>query len=79
MNAASSPVARAPVSVLSPNLQRYLDGEFAARSPPPPPPWVTVCHGTSTRDEVQQVDVAINTVCNSADVAVQAVVETIDR
>ena len=72
----SSPVARAPVSVLSPNFQRYLDGEFAARSPPPPR--VTVCHGTSTRDEVQQVDVAINTVCNSADVAVQAVVETSD-
>ena len=76
VNATSSPVARAPVSVLSPNFQRYLDGEFAARSPPPPR--VTVCHGTSTRDEVQQVDVAINTVCISADVAVQAVVETSD-
>ena len=76
VNATSSPVARAPVSVLSPNFQRYLDGEFVARSPPPPR--VTVCHGTSTRDEVQQVDVAINTVCNSADVAVQAVVETSD-
>ena len=72
----------APVSVLSPNFQRYLESGLTARSPPPPPPppppRVTVCHGTSTRDEVQHVDVAINAVCDSADVAVQAVVETSD-
>ena len=66
----------APVSVLSPNFQRYLESGLTARSPPPPR--VTVCHGTSTRDEVQHVDVAINAVCDSADVAVQAVVETSD-
>ena len=66
----------APVSVLSPNFQRYLESGLTARSPPPPR--VTVCHSTSTRDEVQHVDVAINAVCDSADVAVQAVVETSD-
>ena len=67
----------APVSVLSPNFQRYLDSGLTARSPPPSPR-VTLCHGTSTRDEVQYVDVAINAVRDSADVAVQAVVETSD-
>ena len=68
-----------PVSVLSPNFQRYLDIGLTARSPPPPPPpRVNVCHGTSTRDEVQYVDVAIIAVRDSADVAVQAVVETSD-
>ena len=66
----------APVSVLSPNFQRYLESGFTAKSPPPPR--VTMCHGTSTRDEVQHVDVAINAVRDSADVAVRAVVETSD-
>ena len=77
LNATSSPVSMAPVSVLSTNFQRYLDSGLTARSPPPSPR-VTVCHGTSTRDEVQYVDVAINAVHDSADVAVQAVVETSD-
>ena len=76
LNATSSPVTRAPVSVRSPNFQRYLENELTSRSPPPTR--VTVCRGTSTRDEVQHVDVAINAVRDSADVAVQAVVETSD-
>ena len=64
--------------MLSPNFQRYLENGFAARSPPPPPR-VSVSQGTSTRDEVQYVDVAVNAVCDSADVSVDACVSSVDK
>ena len=76
-NTIISPVTRAPVSVLSPNFQRYLESGFVARSPPPPR--VSVCQSTSTRDEVQYVDVAVNAVCDCADVSVDACVSSVDK
>ena len=77
LNATSSPVSMATVSVLSPNFQRYLDSGLTARSPPPPR--VSVCQSTSTRDEVQYVDVAVNAVCDCADVSVDACVSSVDK
>ena len=76
-NTIISPVTRAPVSVLSPNFQRYLESGFVARSPPPPR--VSVCQSPSTRDEVQYVDVAVNAVCDCADVSVNACVNSVDK
>ena len=67
----------APVSVLSPNFQRYLDSGLTARSPPPPR--VSVCQSTSTRDEVQYVDVAVNAVRDCSDVSVDGCVSPVDK
>ena len=61
---------------LSPNFQRYLDLGTAPRSPPPRR--VAVCRGTSTRDEVQFSEVAVNAVFNCDDKAVQAVMDSLD-
>ena len=61
-----------PVSVLSPVLRR----SFAVTSPPPAR--VTLCQGTSTRDEVEYVEVATETGISNADKAVQAVVDGSD-
>ena len=63
---------RAPVSVLSPVLRR----SFTVASPPPA--GVTLCQGTSTRDEVEYVEVATDTGISNADKAVQAVVDGCD-
>ena len=73
LDAVSSPVARAPVSVLSPNFQRFLDRESAIRSPPPPPR-VTVDAGVGA--VVTPVDVAVDACVAVVDRSVQAVVET---
>ena len=73
LDAVSSPVARAPVSVLSPNFQRFLDRESAIRSPPPPPR-VTVDVGVGA--VVTPVDVAVDACVAVVDQSVQAVVET---
>ena len=75
LGAVSSPVTRAPVSVLSPNFQRFLDLESAARSPPPPPR-VTVDAGVNA--VVAHVDVAVNACVDVAEQTVQAVTETGD-
>ena len=72
LGAVSSPVARAPVSVLSPNFQRFLDHESAIRSPPPPR--VTVDAGVSA--VVTPVDVAVDACVAVVDQSIQAVVET---
>ena len=72
LDAVSSPVARAPVSVLSPNFQRFLDRESAIRSPPPPR--VTVDAGVSA--VVTPVDVAVDACVAVVDQSIQAVVET---
>ena len=69
-----SPVARGPLSVLSPTFQRYLDTGAAPRSPPR----IAVCRGTSTRDEVQFVDASTDAIIITVDKAVQAVVEHCD-
>ena len=61
------------MSVLLPNFQRYLESGSAPRNPPPPR--VTLCRGTSTRDEVQYADAFADAVCDCEDKAVQAVVE----
>ena len=63
---------RAPVSVLSPVLRR----SFTVASPPPVR--VTLCQGTSTRDEVEYVEVATDTGISNADKTVQAVVDYCD-
>ena len=79
LGATSSPVTRAPVSVLSPSFQRFLDRESAARSPPPPPPpppRVTVEAAVSAF--VTHVDVAVDACVGTADQEVQAVPETGD-
>ena len=68
----SSPIMRAPVSVLSPVLRR----SFTVASPSPAR--VTLCQGTSTRDEVEYVEVAIDTGISNADKAVQVVVDGCD-
>ena len=73
LDAVSSPVARAPVSVLSLNFQRFLDRESAIRSPPPPPR-VTVDAGVSA--VVTPVDVAVDACVAVVDQSIQAVVET---
>ena len=64
LDSVSSPVARAPVSVLSPNFQRFLDLESAIRSPPPIPR-VTV-------------DAGVGAVVTPVDVAVDACVAVVD-
>ena len=66
-------MSKAPVSVLSPNFQRYLGSGSAPGSPPPLR--VTLCRGTSTRDEVQYANAVADAVCDCEDKAVQAVVE----
>ena len=71
LGATSSPVTRAPVSVFSPNFQRFLDRESAARSPPPPPR-VTVEAAVSAF--VTHVDVAVDACVGTADQEVQATV-----
>ena len=63
---------RAQVSVLSPVLRR----SFTVASPPSV--WVTLCQGTSTRDEVEYVEVATDTGITNADKTVQAVVSYCD-
>ena len=68
----SSPVMRAPVFVLSPVLRR----SFTVASPPSVR--VTLCQGTSTRDEVEYVEVATDTGITNADKTVQAVVSYCD-
>ena len=76
LGAVSSSVARAPVSVLSPNFQRYLELSTAPRKPPPLR--VAVCRGTSTRNEVQFSEVAVNAVFDCDDKAVQVVTGSLD-
>ena len=76
-NAVSSPVPGASASVLSPNFQRFLESGPVTRNTPPPR--VTVCQGTSTRDEVQHVDVAVNAVCDCSDASVDACVSSADK
>ena len=68
----SSPVMRAPVPVLSLVLRRSLTVAS------PPPVRVTLCQGTSTRDELEYVDMATDTGIINVDKAVQAVVEHCD-
>ena len=63
---------RAPVSVLSPVWRR----SFTVASPPSVR--VTLCQGTSTRDEVEYVEVATDTGITNADKTVQAVVSYCD-
>ena len=77
LEAMSSPVTRAPISVLSPNLQRYLDTSAVSRSPPPAPR-IAISRGTSTRDEVQFVDVSVDVRVNTVNKAVQFVVKLCD-
>ena len=72
-DAASSPVARDPVSVLSPIFQRFLDREPTARSPLPLPR-VTV--DAAVGAVVSYVDVAIDACVGAMDQTIQAVVET---
>ena len=73
LDAVSSPVAQAPVSVLSPSFQRFLDRDVAARSPLPLPR-VTVDAAVSA--VVNYVDVAIDACVGAVDQSIQAVVET---
>ena len=73
LDAVSSPVAQAPVSVLSPSFQRFLDRESAARSPLPLPR-VTVDAAVSA--VVNYVDVAIDACVGAVNQSIQAVVET---
>ena len=72
----SSPIARAPVSVLSPTFHRYLKTGPPVRSPTLVR--VTFCRGTSTRGDVEYVDVAINAVCAREDREVLAVMGCCD-
>ena len=76
-NAVSSPVPGASASVLSPNFQRFLESGPVTRNTPPPR--VTVCQGTSARDEVQHSDVAVNAVCDCSDASVDACVSSADK
>ena len=71
LDAVSSPVAQAPVSVLSPSFQRFLDRDSVSRSPLPR---VTVDAAVSA--VVNSVDVAIDACVGAADQSIQAVVET---
>ena len=73
LGAMSSPVARAPVSVLSPSFQRFLDRESTPQSPPPP---VRITVETGVSAVVTPVDVAVDACVAVADQSVQAVVET---
>ena len=73
LGAISSPVARAPVSVLSPSFQRFLDCESTPQSPPPP---VRITVETGVSAVVTPVDVAVDACVAVADQSVQAVVET---
>ena len=72
LGAISSPVARAPVSVLSPSFQRFLDRESTPQSPPP----VRITVETGVSAVVTPVDVAVDACVAVADQSVQAVVET---
>ena len=73
LGAISSPVARAPVSVLSPSFQRFLDRESVTQTPPPP---VRITVETGVSAVVTPVDVAVDACVAVADQSVQAVVET---
>ena len=73
LGAISSPVARVPVSVLSPSFQQFLDRESAIQSPPPP---VRVTVETGVSAVVTPVDVAVDACVAVVDQSVQAVVET---
>ena len=74
LGAVSSPVTRAPVSVLSPSFQRFLDGESAIRSPPP----ARITLDAAVNAVVDCRDMAINACVGVADQTVQAVTETGD-
>ena len=76
LTAASSPIPRAPNTVLSPIFRQFLLAGPSASSPPPAR--VTLCQGTSTRDEVEYVDVATETGRVFSDKAVLAVVDCCD-
>ena len=76
LTTASSPIQRAPVTVLYPNFRQFLDAGLSALSPPSA--GVTLCQGTSTRDEVEDVDVATDTGRVFSDKAVLAVVDCCD-
>ena len=73
LGAISSPVTRAPVSVLSPSFQRFLDRESTPQSPPPP---VRITVETGVSAVVTPVDVAVDACVAVTDQSVQAVVET---
>ena len=73
LGAISSPVSRAPVSVLSPSFQRFLDRESTLPSPPPP---VRITVETGVSAVVTPVDVAVDACVAVVDQFVQAVVET---
>ena len=74
LTATSSPLLRPLFSVLSPTFQQFLDAGTTADSPPHAR--VAISQGTSTRHEVQHVDVATCTdgLLSFADRAVSAVV-----
>ena len=73
MDATSSPTARAPVTVLSPNFRQYLE---AGSGRCPSPVRIALSRGTSAR--VESVDSVTNTELVLADKEVLAVVETAD-
>ena len=73
MDATSSPTARAPVTVLSPNFRQYLEaGSGRCLSPVR----IALSRGISAR--VESVDAVTNTELVLADKEVLAVVEAVD-
>ena len=72
LTATSSPLPRPLTSVLSPIRRRVPDADTSVGSPLPTR--VTICRATSTRDEVEHVDVATSTDRAYVDMAVLAVV-----
>ena len=76
LTANSSPLPRPLVSMFSPIRRRVPDAHAPVGSPLPTR--VTICSATSTRDEVEHVDVVTSAGCTYVDRAVQAVVDSCD-
>ena len=72
LDATSSPTARTPVTVLSPNFRQYLEAGSGRASPVR----IALSRGTSAR--VESVDAVTNTDLVLADKEVLAVVEAVD-